>query len=149
VPLPTLANWINYELVNPEQRGRGRRGHVIGVNGLLELLAVIELRQVGFSLQEIRRAVENMRTLSGQTRPLAQVTVVVTGKDITWQDSEEISMTAVSSLRKPGQTLMIFPIGEKHAKLLHELEEGQLPSILPISRELSIADSEATGNHVA
>lgn len=125
VPAPTLATWVSSGLITPEQYGRGRGGHTIGVSGLMELAAIIELRKAGFSLQSIRRAVENLRGLSGHIRPLAGLTLVVAGGDIVWKDADELSMMPISALHKPGQRLMIFPIGERQAEMLHRLEEAR------------------------
>ena len=122
VPTATVASWITSGLVTPDNVGRGRGGHNIGIMGLLELLAVIELRQAGFSTQAIRRAVENLRELSGQDRPLAHLTIVVDGLDIIWKETHELSDITISALHTPGQRLMIFPVGERHTELLHQLE---------------------------
>src|SRR5689334_9431373 len=111
VPAPTVASWISGGLITPEHYGRGRGGHVIGLSGLMELLAIAELRQVGFSLQAVRRAVENLRELSGHAHPLAGLTLLVIGRDIVWKDESEISEMKISALHKPGQRLMVFPIG--------------------------------------
>jgi len=101
-------------------------GHTIGVSGLMELLAIIELRKAGFSAQSIHRAVENLRTLSGHTRPLAGLTLVVDGGDLAWKDATELSAMPISALHKPGQRLMVFPIGEQHAEMLHQLQADEL-----------------------
>lgn len=122
VPAATVASWVTNGLVTPERYGRGRGGHVIGVSGLLELLAVLELRDAGFSGQAIRRAVENLRQLSGHERPLVRLTLIVSGKDIAWKDALELSDVTISALHKPGQRLMIFPVGERHAEILYQLQ---------------------------
>ncbi len=124
VPVATVATWVNTGLVTPVRHGRGRGGHTIGAAGLLELLAVVELREAGFSMQAIHRAVENLRELSGQHRPLAGLTIVVDGGDILWKDADEVSETPISALRRPGQRLMIFPIGEQHAGYLQALQSN-------------------------
>ncbi len=121
VPAPTVASWVTVGLVTPERYGRGRGGHVIGINGLLELLAVIELRQAGFSLQTIRRAVVNLREMSGHDRPLAKLILVVNGQDIFWMDANDVSGMPISALQSPGQRLMVFPIGEQHEEFLQKL----------------------------
>jgi hypothetical protein len=90
----------------------------------MELLAVVELRQAGFSTPAIRRAVENLRHLSGEDRPLARLTLVVSGSDIAWKDAHELRGVALSALHQPGQRLMIFPVGERHLELLHQLGEA-------------------------
>src|SRR5258708_1366571 len=92
----------------------------------MELLAIIELRNAGFSLQSVRRAVENLRELSGHARPLAGLTLVVAGGDIAWKDADELEEMPISALHKPGQRLMIFPIGEHHVRMLQRLEHGNL-----------------------
>jgi DNA-binding transcriptional MerR regulator len=65
IPAATVSKWVTSDLITPEQYGRGRGGHIIGLSGLMELLAVQELSAAGFSMQAIRRAVENLRQLSG------------------------------------------------------------------------------------
>jgi hypothetical protein len=122
LPAATVASWVTTGLVTPEQYGRGRGGHVIGVLGLLELLAVMELRHAGIPMQSIRQAVENLRDLSGHERPLARLTLIVSGTDIAWTDADDLTGVAVSALHKPGQRLMIFPVGELHAEMLHQLQ---------------------------
>ena len=122
IPATTVASWITSGLVTPERYGRGRGGHVIGASGLLEFTAVLELKDAGFSVQAIRRVVENLRQLSGHERPLASLVIVVNGKDIAWKDAHEISGIVLSALHNPGQRLMVFPISEKHAELLRRLE---------------------------
>ncbi len=124
VPAATVATWVSNGLVTPVRHGRGRGGHTIGAAGLLELLAVVDLREAGFSMQAIHRAVENLRALSGQDRPLAGLTIVVDGGDILWKDAHEVSDTPISALRRPGQRLMVFPIGEQHAECLQTLQSG-------------------------
>ncbi len=121
VPVPTLASWVRTGLITPIQYGRGRGGHSIGVSGLMELVAITELRKAGVPLQAIRRAVENLRELSGYARPLARLTLVVDGGDIAWKDADELAIMPISALHKPGQRLMIFPVGEQHAEMLHRL----------------------------
>jgi len=133
VAVPTLASWVRSGLITPIQYGRGRGGHTIGASGLMELLAIIELRKAGVPLQSIRRAVENLRELSGYDRPLANLTLVVNGGDIAWKDAEEVSTMPISALHKPGQRLMIFPIGEQHAEMLHQLEARSLDGTIVYS----------------
>ena len=125
----TVALWVTTGLVTPEQYGRGRGGHTIGVSGLLELLAVIELRQAGVPMQAIRRTVENLRQLSGRDRPLARLTLVVSGRDIVWKDALELSGVTVSALHTPGQRLMVFPVGELHTEMLLQLGMHESPPL--------------------
>lgn len=122
IPATTVASWVTSGLVTPEHYGRGRGGHIIGISGLLELLAVLELRNTGFSMQAIRRAVDNLRQLSGHDRPLMNLTLVVSGNDIVWKDSRDLSEIPISLLQVPGQRLMVFPIGEQHAAMLKNLQ---------------------------
>ena len=121
-PAATVASWVSSGLITPDQRRRGRGGHVIGIAGLFELLAVLELKDAGFTTQAIRKAVDNLRELSGHDRPLSQLNIVVDGTDILWRDGNELSEVTISALHTPGQRLMIFPVGERHAKMLHQLE---------------------------
>lgn len=121
IPVTTLTNWIGLGLVTPEHRRRGRGGHVIGLSGLMEFLAVIDLRKAGFSTQAIGKAVENIRRLSGQARPLAHLVIVVSGDDIAWMDQGELSDTSISTLQQPGQRLMLFPVGEEYSLLVSAL----------------------------
>lgn len=127
VPPSTVSHWITSDLVHPEEYGRGRAGHTIGVYGLFEILAIKELRNAGFSLQAIRKTVEHLQTLSGADRPLAELTLVVVGQDIIWKNASDLTNEKVSALQEPGQRLMVFPVGEKHSKLLTQLqaEESQ------------------------
>jgi DNA-binding transcriptional MerR regulator len=121
LPVQTISSWITAGLITPDHFGRGRGGHTIGMSGLMELLAVAELRQAGFSLQAVRQAVENLRYLTGRARPLANLTLVISGNDIVWRDEEDVAEAQVSALRKPGQRLMVFPVGERHAELMRQL----------------------------
>lgn len=121
MPAQTLIYWIGTELVTPDEYGHGRHGHVIGVNGLMELLTVKELREANFSLQEVRRAVENLRSLTGERRPLVRLTLVAAGSDIVWMDRSDVPTAAASALQQPGQRLMVFPVGELHAEILRQL----------------------------
>lgn len=121
-PAATVASWISSGLITPDQCRRGRGGHIIGIAGLFELLAVLELKEAGFTTQSIRRAVDNLRELSGNDRPLSRLNLVVDGTDILWKDGSELSEVTISALHTPGQRLMIFPVGERHAKMLHQLE---------------------------
>jgi hypothetical protein len=120
-PIPTVTSWVNSGLVTPEHFGRGRSGHVIGINGLMELLAVIEMRAAGFNARDIKRTVDNLRELSGQSRPLAKLCLLVEGDDIVWIDADNLSNKPISAFRNPGQRLMMFPIGEKHREYLQIL----------------------------
>ncbi|HEX8237383.1 MAG TPA: MerR family transcriptional regulator [Abditibacteriaceae bacterium] len=125
VPPNTVTSWIQSGLVTPDVLRRGRAGHEIGVSALLELLAVVELKGAGLSVQAIRRAVENLRQLTGHKRPLVHLTLVVQGEDIVWRHSEEVEVAQISALHHPGQRLMIFPIGEQHQSLLAVLPNTQ------------------------
>jgi hypothetical protein len=87
----------------------------------MELLAVAELKEAGFSTQAIRRAVGNLRDLTGHDRPLARLTLVVEGNDIAWRDIADLEGRKFSALRRPGQRLMVFPVGEAHARLIAQL----------------------------
>ena len=127
VPANTVTSWIQSGLVTPDVLRRGRAGHEIGVSALLELLAVLELKNAGVSMQAIRRAVENLRQLTGHERPLVHLTLVVQGDDIIWRHSDEIEIAQISALHHPGQRLMIFPIGERHQSLLAVLPDPQTP----------------------
>jgi DNA-binding transcriptional MerR regulator len=131
VPAPTLVNWIASGLITPDRFGRGRGGHSIGVSGLLELVTIIELKSAGFSMQAIRRAVENLRALSGTTRPLADLTLLVYGRDLVWKDAKELADTPISALQKPGQRLMLLPIGQQHQAMLQRLELEGLSAAAP------------------
>ena len=122
LPPSTVLYWINSGLVRPDERGRGRRGHSIGVAGLLEIVAVRDLREAGIATPSIRRAVENLRALTGLDRPLAPLSLVVQGNDVTVLDDTDVP---VSVLRRPAQRLMVFPIGEEHARILGALREEE------------------------
>jgi DNA-binding transcriptional MerR regulator len=117
----TISNWIRSGLVRPDQMRRGRPGYVVGFLGLMELATVAELREAGFSTRQIKDAVENLRRMSGADRPLASLTLVVRGRDIAWRTPEQIP-AEISALRKPGQRLMLFPIGERCEAVRRQLE---------------------------
>ena len=117
----TVISWIQNGLVTPDALGRGRSGHELGALALLELLAVIELRDAGVSIQKIRKAVENLRQITGEERPLAHLSLIVQGEDVIWKQSDEVEHSQISALHHPGQRLMVFPIGERHRALLHDL----------------------------
>lgn len=139
-PTTTLSAWIGAGLVMPERTGIGRRGHTIGAVGLLELLAVKELRAAGFSLQSIQLAVENLREMSGEDRPLGRLLLVVHGDDIVWRDASSLDGLTVSALRQPGQRLMVFHVGEEHASIVRRLSERaprQRPASAPPGQPLS------------
>ena len=109
----SLAYWVDGGLVIPDKKGRGKRGHTIGLSGLLETLTVRELRDAGFSLQKIRKAVEVLKASERVTRPLATLVVVARGDDIVveYSDADETEKMLISALHSPGQRLMVFPIG--------------------------------------
>jgi hypothetical protein len=115
----------------PELRGRGRKGHLIGLTGLLELLTIIELRGAGVSLQAIARAIENLRNISGESRPMAKFILVVRGKDIVWSDEDSLASMTFSALRSPGQRLLVFPIGRQHAEIAQHMRKNPSPSAFP------------------
>jgi hypothetical protein len=91
----------------------------------MELLAVAELKAAGFSTQAIRRAIANLRDLTGHARPLARLTLIVAGGDLVWRDMADVEHSEISVLRRPGQRLMVFPVGEAHASLLDQLERDE------------------------
>ena len=88
IPGSTASYWVNSGLVTAERRGRGRAGHTIGLQGLREMVAVMELRGAGISLQAVQRAVEELRRLTSEDRPLSQLIVVATGDDVVWHEGE-------------------------------------------------------------
>jgi hypothetical protein len=123
IPVATVASWIKSDLVSVEQYGRGRGGHTVGVSGLMELLAVEELRRAGFSMPSIRKAMYNLRELSGHERPFARLMLLVVGSDIAWMDADQLADIPISALHQPGQRLMLFPVGQLHRVLVHQLAE--------------------------
>ncbi len=125
IPPQTVASWIGLGLIMPLRAGRGRGGHTIGVSGLLELLAVVALREAGFSTGELRRAVEQLRTRPGQERPFVGLTLVVSGEAIAWMDDEELALRSVGALRQPGQRLLVLPVGARHEGFLRQLAPGR------------------------
>jgi len=109
-------------MVDAEHYGRGRRGHRIGLNGLLKLVTLLELRRVGISLPSIRKAAEALHQHTREERPLATLVIVIIGDDITWSDEGDIA-DLISARRQPGQRLIILPIGEKLEQLRQLLSE--------------------------
>jgi len=136
IPPATVTSWISSGLVTPDAYGRGRGGHAIGMSGLLEMVAIVEMRNAGLPTQSIWRVVEALRELSVHARPLAGLTLVIIGNDAVWKDATELYAMPISALHRPGQRLSILPIGEQHAALLHQLllEENSLKGTLLRSR---------------
>lgn len=121
IPDATAGYWVNSGLVTVERRGRGRGGHSIGIAGLRELVTVMELRNAGISLQAVQRAVEELRRLTSEARPLAQLMVVAIGDDVVWHESGDPA-AFVSAERRPGQRVLLVPVGEATAELQRRLE---------------------------
>lgn len=121
----TLNYWILGGLVNPLSTGIGRPGHKIGLDGLLEAITVHELRRSGFSLQAIRKSVDDLRTLTGKARPLAQLSLVVIGDDLVWRQVDEVD-AYISAHKRPGQRILQFPISEQAERLLQTEVEAQI-----------------------
>lgn len=121
LPAPTLQYWVNLSLVTPDERRKGRAGHAIGLDGLLEAVTVLELRNCGFSMHKIREAIEKLRRMSKEDRPLARLLVVVIGNDIVWQIPD--SDVQVSALRQPNQRLLILPVGEQYENVKQHLSQ--------------------------
>lgn len=142
VPANTVTSWIKSDLVTPDVLRRGRAGHEIGVSALLELLTVVEMRNAGISIGAIRRAVENLRRITGHERPLAHLTLVVQGDDIVWRHSEEVEEAQISALHHPGQRLMIFPLGERHHSLVTELSCRSLEKPKTVEKPKAILTRE-------
>lgn len=120
VPSATVSHWISVGLIEPARRGRGRRGHDLGIAGLLELLAVRDLRDAGISVRAIRRVVEHLRDITGHRRPLSHLILLVVGDDVLVRESGD-EESWVSVLRNPTQRVMVFPIGGEHRRLLETL----------------------------
>jgi DNA-binding transcriptional MerR regulator len=120
IPHATVSHWISIGLIEPARRGRGRRGHDLGIAGLLELLAVRNLRDAGISVRAIRRAVEHLRDVTGHRRPLSHLILLVVGDDVLVRESGD-EESWVSVLRNPTQRVMVFPIGGEHRRLLEAL----------------------------
>jgi len=121
IPPATLNSWISNDLVTLDARGKGRKGHVIGLTGLLEVSTIIELRAAGFTTKQIRRAVKNLRELGGPNRPLARLSLLVSGKDLVRKNAADLDGLTISALATPGQRPMVFPMGEIQERLLARL----------------------------
>ncbi len=120
IPDSTASYWVNSGLVTAERRGRGRGGHTIGLAGLRELVAVMELRGAGISLQAVQQAVHDLRRLTSEERPLSQLIVVAVGDDVVWHEGGDPT-ALVSAKRQPGQRILIVPVGEATAELQRRL----------------------------
>lgn len=120
LPHSTVSHWITSGLVQPIRRGRGRRGHDLGIPGLLELLAVRDLRDAGISVRAVRKAIDHLREITGHRQPLSHLVLLVVGDDVLVQDTADRNAW-VSALRFPSQRVMIFPIGDEHSRLLKAL----------------------------
>lgn len=126
VRAPTMTYWVALGLVRPERVGRGRRGHTIGVQGLLEAVTVKGLRHAGISLQAVRRAVEELRRLTGEQRPLATLVIVALGDDIVWKEADDVP-GYISAHRRPGQRVLQIPVGEAVEMLRETFEREAVP----------------------
>ena len=120
IPGSTASYWVNSGLVTAERRGRGRAGHTIGLQGLREMVAVMELRGAGISLQAVQLAVHDLRRLTSEERPFSQLMVVAIGDDVVWHEGGDPA-ALVSAHRQPGQRILIVPVGEATAELQRRL----------------------------
>jgi len=125
IPDSTASYWVNSGLVMVERRGRGRGGHTIGIAGLREMVAVMELRNAGISLQSVQRAVQELRQFTSEQRPLSQLMVVAIGDDVVWQEGGDPA-ALVNIHRRPGQRILIVPVGEATAELQRRLETASV-----------------------
>jgi DNA-binding transcriptional MerR regulator len=116
----TVSHWIAIGLIEPSRRGRGRRGHDLGIAGLLDLIAVRDLREAGIPMQAIRRAVKHLHEVTGHRHPLAHLVLLVVGNDILVRDADDEGAW-VSALRHPTQRVMVFPIGDEHRRVVDSL----------------------------
>jgi hypothetical protein len=107
----------------------------LGITGLLELIAVRDLRDAGIPTRAIRRAVKHLREATGHRHPLSQLILLVVGDDIVVRSADD-EESWVSALRHPTQRVMVFPIGDEHRKLVAELPA-------PVEREDALADEVA------
>jgi hypothetical protein len=49
----------------------------------------------------------------------------VSGSDVVWKDAHELDEVRISALHQPGQRLMVFPVGERHAEWLQQLQSQE------------------------
>ena len=89
------------------------------------MVAVMELRNAGISLQGVQRAVADLRKLTSEERPLTQLMVVAIGDDVVWHEGGDPA-ALVSAHRQPGQRILIVPVGEVTAELHNRLETGNV-----------------------
>lgn len=68
--------------------------------------AVRELRAAGISLQNLRKVVSQLRKLRFTDRPLSEVRLIVSGKDVWLKDNQHL----FSMLRHPGQAFLPFTV---------------------------------------
>ena len=85
------------------------------------MVTVMELRNAGISLQAVQRAVEELRRLTREDRPLSQLMVVAIGDDVVWYEEGDPA-AFVSAHRRPGQRVLLVPVGEATAELQRRLE---------------------------
>jgi hypothetical protein len=111
-------------LVSVELRRQGRKGYVLGLTGLMELITIEELRRRGFGLQT-RKAVERLREY-GKTRPLGSAVLMIRGGSLRWEHADDVRAVLQSiALDQPGELLFVFPAGEAYARLARELQAGE------------------------
>ena len=80
----------------------------------------MELRNAGISLQAVQRAVEELRQITSEERPLSHLMVVAIGDDVVWHEGGDPT-AMVSAKRQPGQRILIVPVGEATAELQRRL----------------------------
>jgi DNA-binding transcriptional MerR regulator len=141
VPPTTLIAWLKSGVVTPERAagGRGRHGHKIGLSGLVELVTVVQLRAVGFSMQKIKAAVKELKEMTGEGRPLSgKLTLVFADGELGWRPTGMAEDMAVSAMRSR-QVFMLFPIEQLTTDLLAKMGYEWLPVEETEERELVLA----------
>ena len=119
-----LGYWDDSALTHPHGRpaqGRGSR-RLYTLLDMIQLKLIVRLRQAGFSLQKIRRALLTLSDLADEPAPLAELEVITDGYRILVKRSDELVLDPLVK-----QYVLRLPV----ADLLAEIE-GQVPSFSPV-----------------
>jgi DNA-binding transcriptional MerR regulator len=104
----TLDHWAATGFLRPSIRkaeGTGTK-RVYSFSDAVAARAVRELRDAGVSLQSLRKVVSQLRKLRFTDRPLSEVRLIVSGKDVCLKDNQHV----ISMLRHPGQAFLPFTV---------------------------------------
>lgn len=120
VSAANLDNWAKRGVLTPSIAPARTQGisRVYSFRDLVAIRAISELRRAGFTVRQIGRVVEYLRERKALSTAdvLASTLLVTDGHDVYEADGE----ARTSTYRKPGQTVLLLPLGF----YVIELEKG-------------------------